>query len=262
LQAALDRVPDATSIHYPLAMAYRGLGRLDDARSHLQLRGAGEITVGDPHVDALQTLVTGERGLVIQGQRAYEAGQFQAAVELYEKAVRAVPASAAARAGLREVATTLVRSGRQDEAITALATLRSVAPDDEDALVGLSILLAGRERYREAVDVLDDANRRLPGRPAMQTTLARLLASSPDRAVRDGGKALELAMAVYASDPAPVHAETVAMSLAELGQCDEAAEWIRRAVVDAERAGDAPETVRLRGEMPNYGTTPCRASGR
>ena len=40
-------------------------------------RGAGGITVGDPIVDSLQTLVRGERGLVVQGRRAYEAGQYQ-----------------------------------------------------------------------------------------------------------------------------------------------------------------------------------------
>jgi tetratricopeptide (TPR) repeat protein len=257
LQAALDRVPDATSIHYPLAMAYRGLGRLDEARSHLQLRGAGEITVGDPHVDALQTLVTGERGLVIQGQRAYEAGQFQAAAEAFERAVRAVPASVAARAGLRDVAGAWLRLGRQDEAIGVLVRVRVLDPDDEDALVGLAILLAGRERYREAATLLDEANRRLPGRRPTTTTLARLLASSPDRSVRDGRRALDLAMAVYDAEPAPAHAETVAMSFAELGRCGEALEWIRRAVAAAERSGDAAETARLTGEMSRYETTPC-----
>ena len=40
-RSALDRVPQATSIHYQLAMAYRGLGRLDEARSHLRLRRPG-----------------------------------------------------------------------------------------------------------------------------------------------------------------------------------------------------------------------------
>jgi tetratricopeptide (TPR) repeat protein len=82
-RAALDRVPQASSIHYSLAMAYRGLGRLDEARSQLQQRGAGGINVGDPIVDSLQTLVRGERGLVVQGRRAYEAGQFQEAATTF-----------------------------------------------------------------------------------------------------------------------------------------------------------------------------------
>src|SRR4030095_13649351 len=78
-RAALERVPQASSIHYSLAMAYRGLGRLDEAESHLERRSTGGINVGDPTVDTLQTLVRGERGLVVQGRRAYDAGQEQEA---------------------------------------------------------------------------------------------------------------------------------------------------------------------------------------
>jgi tetratricopeptide (TPR) repeat protein len=260
-QAALERVPDATSIHYLLAMGYRGLGRLEDARSHLEKKGAGGIRIGDPIVDQLQGLVTGERGLVIQGQRAYQAGQFQAAAEAFERAIRAVPASVAARAGLREVASALLRVGRQDEAVDVLRRGRAVAPDDEDTLIGLSILLASKERYREAVTMLDEANRALPDRPATMTTLARLLASSPDRSLRDGRKALELAMEVYQSEPAPVHAETVALALGELGRCDEALAWMRRAIVAAEQSADVGETTRLEGEVPKYQAASCQAPG-
>ena len=76
-RAVLERVPQATSVHYSLAMAYRGLGRLDEARSELERRGPGGLNIGDPIVDSLQTLIRGERGLVAQGRKAYEAGQYQ-----------------------------------------------------------------------------------------------------------------------------------------------------------------------------------------
>ena len=322
-RAALERVPQAVSIHYSLAMAYRGLGRLDDARSHLQRRGPGGITIGDPIVDGLRTLVRGERGLVLQGRRAYEDGRFQEAADAFGQAVGVAPESVDARANLglallrlgdtedaveqfesvlrldagnavaraslgmvmarqgrdpeaadhlrvaferapddlnvsRELLGALLRLGREDDAIRVLERARSFDPDDEDSLVGLSILLAGRERYREALALLDEANRRFPERTATATTLARLLASSPDISLRDGRRALDLATAVYASEPAPVHGETVAISLAELGRCDEAAEWMERAVTAAEQAQDAPEVARLRGETPRYEAAPCR----
>lgn len=292
-RAVLERAPHATSVHYQLAMAYRGLGRLDDARSQLRLRGPGDIRVGDPIVDELRTLVRGERGLVMQGRTAFEAGEFQDAADAFDKALSVAPASVTARANLglallqlgdtakavehlraafamapddadvsRELLRVLLRLGRQDEAIDVLTKARSVDPDDEDVVLSLSILLANRERYREAVTLLDEANRRRPDRPAPMTTLARLLASSPDRSVRDGRRALELATAVYASEPAPVHAETMAMSLAELGRCSEALEWMRRAILDADRAGDVEETVRLTGEVPRYEAASCGAPGR
>jgi tetratricopeptide (TPR) repeat protein len=291
-RAALERVPQASSIHYSLAMAYRGLGRLDEARSHLEQRGTGGIKVGDPIVDGLQTLVRGERGLVVHGRRAYEAGQYQEAADAFARAIEAAPASAAARVNLgftqlqmgntpdglkhlregfelapddanvgRELVRVLLRLRRYDEAIQVLMKSRSVNPDDEETLVSLSILLAERERFGDAVALLAEANTRFPERTATATTLARLLASSPDRSIRDGRRALDLAMAVYGAAPGPAHAETVALALAELGRCDEASEWMRRGVREAEQAKDASEIARLRAEVPKYEGAACRPPG-
>ncbi|HET9361763.1 MAG TPA: tetratricopeptide repeat protein [Vicinamibacterales bacterium] len=327
LAAALQRAPQASSIHYSLAMAYRGLGRMDQARSHLRQRGPGELRPADPIVDGLQALVRGERAHVIQGRRAYEAGRFQEAADAFSKAVAASPASVAARvnlgmalaqtgdavgarghletalrldadnvtahaglgmmlarlgrddeavdhlraafdrtpedAGIRtELVGSLLRLRRNDDAIEVLAAARSIDPDDEGLLVNLSILLADRERYREAVTLLDEAHARFPERAATATTLARLLASSPDLSVRDGRRALAIAMDVYTREPTPVRRETVAMSLAELGRCDEAAEWIRRAVTEAAQLKDTMESARLRGEAAKYETASCRPPGR
>ena len=290
--AALERVPQATAVHYSLAMAYRGLGRLDEARSHLARRGPGGIKAVDPIVEGLQTLVRGERLLVIQGRRAYEAGQFQDAADAFRRAIGAAPTSVSARlnlgltlsqlgdeAGALEhlrvafeqapgdatVSATLMgallRLEREDEAIEVLTRVRSLDPEDEETLVSLSILLAHRERYQEAVALLEDGHRRFPDRAPTATTLARLLASSPDLSLRDGQRALELATSVHASSPTPAHGETVALALAELGRCDQALEWMQRAVTDAERAKDAEEVARLRSETPRYETASCRAPG-
>jgi Flp pilus assembly protein TadD len=71
LEAALTRAPEATSIHYSLGMAYRGLGRLDQARSHLARRGLSTVRPADPLVDSLSTLLRGERAQLMLGRRAY-----------------------------------------------------------------------------------------------------------------------------------------------------------------------------------------------
>ncbi len=320
---ALQRVPTATSLHYSLAMAYRGLGRAADAQSHLDKRGPGTIRVGDPIVDGLQALVRGERGLVVLGRRAYDAGQYQEAAEAFAKAVDAAPTSATPRVNLglahlqlgntveatrafeaalrvdptnavahaswgallarerkdaeavlhfqaaldqspddaivaRQLVRALVRLGRADAAIAALTRMRASDGDDEDALLGLVILLSDQRRYREALTLLDDANRRAPDRLPTATTLARLLASAPDRPLRDGRRALELATEIHASDPAPVHAETVAMALAELERCDEARAWMTRALTAAQAARDSPEVSRLKAAAPQYDGATCR----
>ena len=326
-RAVLDRVPQATTVHYSLAMAYRGLGRLDEARSHLERRGSNGIRAADPVVDSLQTLVRGERALVMQGRRAYDAGQFQDAANAFKKALAAAPASVTARinlgstlsqlgdsagaveqfkaaldlesdnvaarkglglllAGQRsdadavphlrvaftrepddadvsaELIGALVRLGRADDTIDVLTNASPYRPDDEAAGLGVSIVLADRGRYREAIDLLEDAHRRFPERAPTATTLARLLASSPDVSLRDGTRALDLATQVYKAKPLPVYGETIALALAELGRCEEAADWMRRAVTEAERVKDTQEAARLKGEAPKYASASCRPPGR
>ena len=288
-RAVLERAPQATSVHYSLAMAYRGLGQLDAARAELEQRGPGGLSVGDPIVDGLQTLIRGERGLVAQGRKAYEAGQYKEAAAAFAKAVDAAPSSATARVNLgltqlqlgntaaaiatlqqafdlapedanasRELVRVLLRAGRADDAIRVLAKSHSFNADDEEALVSLSILLAQQNRFREAVALLADGNQRFPERTATATTLARLLASSPELSVRDGRRALDLANAVHNAEPTPVHGETISLALAELGRCDEALSQMKRAIAEAEQESDADEAARLKGEMPKYERTSCR----
>ena len=254
-ESVLARIPDATSLEYSLAMAYRGLGRMEDARAHLQRRGAGGVRVADPIVDQLQALVRGERAFVMQGRRAFEAGQFQAAADAFRKAAAAAPADATPHVNL---AATLARLGDANGAAEQLTIAVRLAPDDEATLLNLSILLSDRERYREAVQHLEESHRRFPDRVPTATTLARLLASAPDRSVRDGQRAFDLATAVYQREPSPVHGETVAIALAELGRCEEAGEWMRRASEAAERAKDGMEAARLRGEAERYAKRLCR----
>ena len=322
-QAVLERIPTATAVHYSLAMAYRGLGRLDDARRHLDLRGTGRVRVSDPFVDRIRTLVRGERALVLQGRELYEAGQFSEAADAFRRATAAAPTSATAHVNLglalvqlgdrssaieafraavaaapEDVAAhaslgallaetgrlaeaadelraafdrapeaaatrtllvrTLIRLGRTDDALTVLTRAASLDPDDEAVTVDLAILLADRMRYREAIAALRDAYQRHPDRAATATTLARLLAAAPDRTVRDGRRALEIATAVHAAAPGPVHGETVALALAELGRCNEASEWMRKAIDEARRTNEIVAAVRLESELPKYSGTECR----
>lgn len=288
-RAVLDRVPRATAIHYSLAMAYRGMGRMDQARAHLERRGSESVYADDPIITSVRSLVRGERAWVMQGRRAYEAGQFTIAVDAFTRALAAAPSSVTARVnlgsalvqlrrdadavtyfrdalrlspgepGLAEALIgALVRLGRDGEAIDAFSRASSYRPDDEGSLVGMAILLAARERFREAVTILEDAHQRFPDRTATATTLARLLASSPDVALRNGTRALEIATAVYEAEPVPAHAETIALALAELGRCGDATEWMKRAVSSAERAKNAAEAARLNGEMSKYARAVCR----
>ena len=158
----------------------------------------------------------------------------------------------------RELLRVLLRLGRDDDAIVVLRKSASAKPDDEETVVSLAILLAKKERFGEAAALLDESHRRFPERIATATTLARLLASSPDGSIRNGQRALELATAVNDAEPSPVHGETIALALAELGRCDEALAWMKRAVDGADQAQNIEEAARLRREMPTYALPSCR----
>ena len=72
-----------------------------------------------------------------------------------------------------------------------------------------------------------------------------LLAVSPDDAVRDGARAVELAQSVVDEQPALDHLETLAMAMAEAGRFDDAVTWQQRAL-EAERqaaGGNSPQRL-------------------
>ena len=158
----------------------------------------------------------------------------------------------------RELARSLSRLGREDEAIEAFRAVVSLEPDNEDSLMDLVILLTDRARYAEAHALLDRANRLFPDRGRTAAALARLLAASPDPILRDGDRALALALTVYQARPTPAYGEIVVLALAELTRCGDAADWQRRLLAAAERDGDGDLAARLSTDMGRYERSPCR----
>ena len=257
--AALRRMPQEKSVHYTLAMAYRGLGRFDQARAELERRGPGVIRLGDPVVDALSNLIRGERLLVIQGRRAFDAGDYNTAAEAFARAVAAAPQGTAARTNL---GLTLIQLGRFEQAVEQFEAAFRLDPPDEETVVQAAILLSDRSRFRDAVTLLNSANQRSPDSVPIATTLARLLAAAPDRAARNALRAFDLATRVYETDKAPAHAETVALALAAQGRCGDAAQWMHRGISAATQASDDAEAARLRTQLPNYERPQCEPGGR
>ena len=139
-----------------------------------------------------------------------------------------------------------------------LTRTRGFSTEDEVTVLGLSILLADRERHREAIEMLESAHRQFPARVRTATTLSRMLAASPDRSLRDGERALTLATRVYEAERAPVHGESVALALAELGRCMEAATWMQRAVADADRGRDPRRRRAFAAKRREYAGSSCR----
>ena len=191
---------------------------------------------------SVRSPVLAEPAQVRQGNRTQAIKHFQFVLSINPKDL----------AANRELALSLSRVGRSEEALTYFSKVVALAPDDETSLISLSSLLVSENRDRQARDLLDQAHRRFPNRGRTTHALARLLAACPDAGVCDGDRALKLALQVYRSTQFVAHGETVAMALAQVGRCQEAAEWQRRMVAAAERANEPALATRLQQQVVRY----------
>ena len=169
LEAALELNPAATVIHYPLAMAYRALGNLDQAHSHLDQSGSqagpGEVTgaavtLPDPLMAEVYAALRSPQSSRDLGLQAVEQGNWPDAVRHFRQAVELAPDNSvlrfnlgavlnlagdvrAARTELEEavrldpglamahyvLGTILERSGRDNEAIARFAAATTQDPN-------------------------------------------------------------------------------------------------------------------------------------
>ena len=323
LEAALAAVPEANRLHYPLALAYRGLGDKAKAEEHLARAGQVGLKAPDPLLDAVTGLRVGERVALMRGRVAAQAGRYAEAAEEFRKALAARPESVEARVNLGSVLAlagdragaiaelrealrgdpanvtahfnlgSLLAESAPDEARPHLEAVVAARPADAEARRLLAKLLrdagqlpAALEQYRRAVELapgdetarlgeaetlvrlgryadarqrLEDGLRQLPASGLLNHALARLLAACPDRSVRDGARALDLGMAVWQARQASAHAETIALALAELDRCAEAARWQRTAMEQARREGLEARSGDLARALAGYEKgSPCR----
>ena len=163
----------------------------------------------------------------------------------------------------RELAQSLLKTDRGEEASLYFSKAVASDPSDEETLLQWATLLIRQGRYEETREHLDWAHGLFPRRGRTAHALARLLAACPDLSVRDGRRALELAKKIYSARKTIGHGENVALALAELDRCSEAAQWQSRMVAAAEQAGEADLAKRLRTDLARYQRgSPCCLPGR
>ena len=90
-ETAVSMQPEASSIHYPLAMAYRQIGDLEKAREHLEKRGTKAPEYPDPLMEELRKVRTGKQFFWSQGTVALSEGRFAEAAEAFRRMVASDP---------------------------------------------------------------------------------------------------------------------------------------------------------------------------
>jgi tetratricopeptide (TPR) repeat protein len=222
VREALAADQRATAPRWELVGFLEKLGRTDESRRELTilLENAPDFAPAQFKMGSLLAADSDMDGAIASFLRAAELdpdmaeahqnlailygrrGDFKAAVRHQERAVDLVPESVEAR--------------------LTLATARILGDQLQAARQGLEETLA-----------------RYPSDPRVADTLARLLATAPDDAVRDGTRAVDVASKLVDRVPSAQHVETLAMALAELGRFEEAVRVQEQAVAAIESSGDA-----------------------
>jgi tetratricopeptide (TPR) repeat protein len=182
------------------------------------------------------------------------------AIERFTLAVKNEPTYVEARLRLASV---LGFTGRTRDALAQYDAILEIDPRIADARYGRALTLVRLRRYQEARNAFSDGMKAYANQPFFALALARVLAASPDDRVRDGRGALAILQGLPVEQRAADSGETMAMTLAELGQYGEAAAWQRRARDGAVAAGRNDVAARMVENLRLYESgRPCRTPWR
>jgi len=228
------------------AEEYHKVYQLDpaDQLAHLKwattLQAMGQLDQAEAELRALLEK-TPDYESVLRGQAHFHLGEIaeaddrvEEAMSHYQEAASRVEDSAPAHLGLARL---FGRLGRFEDSAREFESAIEQAPDDVDARFGRATALILAERYTQARDALEQDLEVVPDAVPLRHALARLLAACPDPQVRDGKRALELALAVFQDRATLDHGQTVAMAYAEIGDYPHAVAWQGKVVYRAERTG-------------------------
>lgn len=206
------------------------LGILNVERDPVAAKLDLEEVIAGSRADAAQK-AEAYRYLAVLSERRGDAEQAEAS---HRMALELVPGSSE---HLEALALFYGRRGRFLEAAEVYGEAIDAGADRLSIHFGQAMahLLGGDDAT--ALSGLEASTRRFPGDVGLAHLLARVLAASADRSVRDPGRAHDLALRVQRAEPSPDHVQTVAMALAALDRFDEAVEWQARAVSELEELG-------------------------
>ena len=176
-------------------------------------------------------------------------GKNQDAIEHLSAAVKYQPNYVEAQLALAD---TWRRSGRADLSLAPYLEAVKINPRAAQARLGYAIALASLGRYREARDWLVEATTLSPDHPELAHALARLLATAPDPSVRDGQRAKAIVEKLLKGQKTTDLGETMAMTLAELGEYAEAAAIQRGVMAAASNAGLRDAVQRMSENLRLY----------
>ena len=245
---AADLDPRNDIATYNLAIALAESGRDEEAMSRYEqtLRLVPDHDLARRNLAIIQA-ARAER----DADRLAAEGRQNEASELYTRALALDSNRLHARAARGIL---LVRGGRFAEAAADLRVAFDADVKDAEVPNALAFALMQTGQFREAAAVLKRAVAQHPENINLAHNLARLLATSPDRDVRDGALALRLALDVRertgGRDPRAL--DTLAAAYAASGRLDMARETSSQAAALARQLGDVDASDEIVAHARSY----------
>jgi Flp pilus assembly protein TadD len=177
--------------------------------------------------------------------------EFDQAISHFQNAVRIRPGYAKAH---NDLGGALLHEGKLDEAIFHLQRALQLNPGYGQAENNLANALLQQGRIDEAIGHFQRALQLEPANPGIMNILSWLLAVSPQPSLRDGSKAVDLALRANAltggANPAILH--TLAAAYAEAGRFSEAVDTAQSAMHLAAAQSNTGLARRLQMELNFY----------
>ena len=215
LEEALAVDPEAADIHYPLGLAYRGLGEMERAEAHLQQRDSGTVRRPDPLMQAMRQSLESPSAYEREGIQALGSGNWEAAAAAFRRGIELAPENPSLH---HRLGTTLFMMGNEREGRARFEEALRVSPEYAQAHYSLGLLLEGNGRFEEALHRFSTAVRHEPSYVEARVRVARLL-----RRMERPNEALAEYDRVIAADPQGPEARFgYAMTLVLLGRYQEA----------------------------------------
>src|SRR5262245_12106450 len=215
LTSALELQPQASSLHYPLSLAYRGLGDTRQADAHLRLRGDVAVALNDPLMQQVAGLLQNSSAAEVRGAEALAQRRWADAVAELRQAIALAPDNAFAHLNL---GTALYETNDSKGALAEFQTAVRLSPGLSKAHYAAGIVLEAAGRDAEAIAELTNAVATEPASVEAHMSLADAL-----RRTGRNEESLPHYSEVISRSPAVSQAQFgYAMALVRLGRYKEA----------------------------------------
>ncbi len=176
---ALELAPDASQIHYPLALSLRATGKTEVAKQHLQQYGKQQVVIKDPLVDALEALKDPASRHFVAAMTAVIRKDLAKAIAEFEAGLEFQPDNTSARTSYARV---LYMHGDRDKSRSQLERVIQQDPNKTLAIFLLAVLDDEANKKEEAARLYKRVILLNPSHPGAHFFLGNLYLHSKEYA--------------------------------------------------------------------------------